>query len=184
MSLRPEPIGPVPVQTARVAHAAFPRGNPSLRVVDAVGTLFCGTQFADRYSREGQPAEDPARLALVTIFQFAEGLSDRQAADAVRGRIDWKDALTLPLEDPGFDASVLTEFRGRLLAGNAERRLFDTVLATLKTFGFVKARGRQRTDSTHVLAAIHVLNRLENVGETLRQALNTRTVVAPNWLQS
>jgi transposase len=120
----------------------------------------------------------------VTIFQFAEGLTDRQAADAVRARIDWKYALCLPLEDDGFDASVLVEFRARLLSGRAELRLFETLLACLKDRGFVKARGRQRTDSTHVLAAIHVLNRLECVAETLRHALNVLAIAAPDWLRS
>ena len=170
MSLHPQPVEPVPALTAQIACAAFPQGNRYLRVMDTLGCIFADGQFAALSSKEGQPAEAPWRLALVTIFQFAEGLADRQAADAVRGRIDWKYALRLPLDDPGFDASVLCEFRGRLLAGNAERRLFDTLLAQLKTHGFVKAHGRQRTDSTHVLAAIHVLNRLECVGETLRQA--------------
>ena len=184
MSLPSTPLGPVPTLTAQIARAAFPQGNAYLRVMDRLGPVFHDAQFTDLYSKEGQPAEAPWRLALVTIFQYAEGLADRQAADAVRGRIDWKYALRLPLDDPGFDASVLCEFRGRLLAGNAERRLFDTLLAQLKTHGFVKAHGRQRTDSTHVLAAIHVLNRLECVGETLRQALNTLAVVAPTWLQS
>ncbi len=120
----------------------------------------------------------------MTIFQFAEGLSDRQAADAVRGRIDWKYALCLELEHPGFDASVLSEFRTRLIAAGAETVLFETLLTTLKEAGLVKPRGRQRTDSTHVLAAIQVLNRLELVGETLRHALNTLAVVAPDWLRS
>ncbi len=184
MSLRASYEYRVPAETARVARAAFPHGNPYLRVSDTLGPIFSNSQFTDLYSTEGQPAEDPVRLALVTIFQFAEGLSDRQAADAVRGRIDWKYALGLPLEDPGFDASILSEFRQRLLVGRAERRLFDTLLAQLKAHGFVQARGRQRTDSTHVLAAIHVLNRLECVGETLRQALNTLAVVAPDWLRS
>ena len=133
---------------------------------------------------KSQPAEDPAQLALVTLFQFAEGLTDRQAADAVRARIDWKYALRLPLEDTGFDSTVLVEFRARLLAGDAERRLFDTLLDCLKTHGFVKARGRQRTDSTHVLAAVRTLNRLELVGETVLFALNRLTVVAPDWLRA
>ena len=184
MSLHPEPVGPVPEHTAQIARAAFPCGNPYLRVADRLGSIYRDAEFVDLYSKEGQPAEAAWRLALVTLFQFAEGLADRQAADAVRSRIDWKYALRLPLDDPGFDASVLCEFRGRLLMGNAERRLFDTLLAQLKTHGFVKAHGRQRTDSTHVLAAIHVLNRLECVGETLRQALNTLAVVAPAWLHS
>lgn len=123
-------------------------------------------------------------MALVTIFQFAVGLTDRQAADAVRGRIDWKYALCLLLEDPRFDASVLSEFRDRLLVGEAEARLFDTLLEILREQGLVKARGRQRTDATHVLATVQVLNRLEFVGETLRQAPNTPAAVVAEGLRS
>jgi len=109
---------------------------------------------------------------LITVLQFLEGLSDRQAADAVRGRIDWKYFLCLDLDDPGFDYSVLCEFRGRLLAGGAEHELFDRVLDTLRECKFVKARMRQRTDSTHVVAAIRDMNRLERVMEMLRATLN------------
>jgi transposase len=184
MSLR-SPLGySLPEETARIARAAFPKGNPYLRLYDALGPIFHNPDFADLYSEVGQPAEDPAQLALVTLFQFAEGLTDRQAADAVRARIDWKYSLCLPLEDQGFDASVLAEFRARLLAGGAEQRLFETVLTCLKDHGFVKARGKQRTDSTHVLAAVHDLNRLECVGETLRHALDVLAVADPAWLRS
>jgi transposase len=117
-------------------------------------------------------------------MQFAEGLSDAQAADAVRARIDWKYALALDLTDPGFDASVLSEFRQRLITGHAELLLFETMLTRFREQGLLKAKGRQRTDSTHVLAAIPTLNRLECVGETLRHALNVLATAAPDWLQS
>lgn len=170
MSLPPERVGPVPETTAPIARAAFPCVNPSLRVADMLGPIISSPQCADLFAGEAQPAEDAARLALVTNFQFAEGLSDRQAADAVRNRIDWNYALALPLEASGFDAVVLSEFRSRLLTGNAERRLFETLLTHLKAHGFVKARGRQRTDLTHVLAAILVHNRLECAGETLHRS--------------
>jgi transposase len=123
-------------------------------------------------------------LALVTVLQYVEGLSDRQAADAVRGRIDWKYALGLALTDSGFDASVLSEFRTRLVQGQAERLLFDALLARFRAAKLLKARGRQRTDSTHVLAAVRTLNRLEGAGETLRQALNVLAVAAPDWLRA
>jgi transposase len=172
----------IPEETVRIARAAFPKGNPYMQLHDAVGPTYDNQQFAPLFSNLGQPAEDPARLALITIMQFAEGLSDRQAADAVRSRIDWKYALALELTDPGFDASVLSEFRDRLIAGSAEMLLFETMLNHLRERQLLKPRGRQRTDSTHVLAAIHVLNRLECVGETLRHALNTLAVVAPDWL--
>jgi len=184
MSLRAPIVYCLPEDTAQVARAAFPKGNAYLRVYDTLGPIYSNPQFAALFPKDGQPAVAPAQLALVTIFQFAEGLSDRQAADAVRGRIDWKYALCLELGHPGFDASVLSEFRSRLIAAGAESALFETLLATLKEAGLVKPRGRQRTDSTHVLAALQVLNRLELVGETLRHALNTLAVVAPDWLQS
>ncbi len=181
--LQPQPIGPVPEETARVAQAAFPKGNIYLRLRDELGALYEDTSFAALFDTRGQPAETPWRLALVLVFQFVEDLSDREAADAVRSRIDWKYALGLELTDPGFDASVLSEFRTRLIEGAAERQLLDTMLVRLKAAGLVRARGHQRTDSTHVLAAIRTLSRLECVGETLRYALNTLARVAPEWLR-
>lgn len=184
MSLTPQTFDAVPEETAQVAHAAFPKGNVYMRMRDEFGSLYTDQAFAALFPRRGQPAEAPGRLALVTIMQFAEGLSDRQAADAVRARIDWKYALALELTDPGFDASVLSEFRGRLIDGHAEQMLFETLLTRFRAVGLLKPRGRQRTDSTHVLAAIHTLNRLECVGETLRHALNVLAVVASDWLRS
>jgi transposase len=119
----------------------------------------------------------------VTVLQFIEGLSDRGAADAVRGRIDWKYLLCLELEDPGFDHSVLCEFRTRLLEGGAERILFDKILSALRDKKLVKSRTRQRTDSTQVLAAVRDLNRLERVGETLHATLNVLAVAASEWVR-
>lgn len=184
MSMRAPGVYCLPAETARVARAAFPKGSTYLRRYDALGPIYTNPQFASLFPKDGQPAMAPAQLALVTIFQFAEGLSDLQAADAVRGRIDWKYALCLPLEDPGFDAAVLSEFRSRLVAGNAESRLLDLLLACCRAEGLVKARGKARTDSTHVLAATRALNRLETVGETMRHALNTLASVAPAWLRT
>lgn len=184
MCLHPAGIEPVPEATARIARAAFPKGNPYMTMRDELGTFFTDSDFADLYPKRGQPAFAPWRLALVTIFQFAEGLSDRQAADAVRARIDWKYALGLELTDPGFDFSVLCEFRERLLAGGAEERLLDRMLEHFRDKQLLKARGKQRTDSTHVLAAIRTMNRLERMAETLRAALNEVASVAPDWLRS
>jgi transposase len=174
----------IPDQTAAIARAAFPKGNPYLRMRDTLGPIYINPEFTALFSTHGRPAEAPAQLALVTIMQFAEGLTDAQAADAVRSRIDWKYALALELTDPGFDASVLCEFRARLIAGNAEHLLFESMLTLFRDHGLVKARGRQRTDSTHVLAAIHTLNRLELLGETLRHALNRLASAAPAWLRT
>ena len=116
-------------------------------------------------------------------MQFREKLADRQAAEAVRARIDWKYLLGLEITDPGFDFSVLSEFRDRLLAGSAEGLLLEKLLERCRALGLLKARGQQRTDSTHVLAAIRVLKRFELVTETLRAALNDVATVAPAWLQ-
>jgi transposase len=150
---------------------------------DKVGLFYTDQDFALLYPTLGQAAEAPWRLALVLVFQFMEGLSDRQAADAVRSRIDWKYALSLELTDPGFDASVLSEFRSRLIQGDQEMFLLDAMLQHFQQLGLLKARGRQRTDSTHVLAAVRALNRYECIGETLRHCLNRLATVAPTWLR-
>jgi transposase len=185
MSLHPQPPSPsIPAETARVARAAFPKGNPYLTLRDDLGPVFADGDFDDLYPKRGQPAYPPWRLALVTLLQFREGLSDRQAADAVRARIDWKYLLGLELGDAGFDFSVLCEFRSRLLAGSADERLLERVLEACRARGLLKARGQQRTDSTHVLAAVRELNRLELLGETLRAALNAVATANPDWLRA
>ncbi len=183
MSLKPCPVQPVPEETVRVARAAFPQGNPYLTLRDELGSIYHDEDFAHLFPDCGQPALSPWRLALITVMQFRENLSDRGAADAVRARIDWKYALGLELTDPGFDFSVLSEFRTRLIAGGAEELLLGKLLERSRALGLVKARGKQRTDSTHVLASIRVMNRLELVAETFRAALNELATVAPDWLR-
>jgi transposase len=184
MSLQPQEIPPILEETRRIAQAAFPRGTVYMRMRDELESIYENHLFAQLFPARGQPAEAPWRLALTTVLQCAEGLSDRQAADTVRSRIDWNYALSLELTDPGFDHTVLSEFRTRLVAGQVEQLLLDTLLARGRERGLLKVRGRQRTDSTHVLAALRVLNRLERVGETLRHALKNLAVVAPDWLRA
>jgi transposase len=183
MSLQPRLIDEIPEETARVAKAAFPKGNVYLRLRDEIGTFFEDEQFRGLYAQRGQPGYSPWRLALICIMQFMEDLSDRAAAEAVRGRIDWKYLLGLELEDEGFDYSVLSEFRQRLIEGSVERMLLDQLLQVVKGKGLIKERSKQRTDSTHVVAAVRILNRLELIGETMRAALNDIATVAPDWLQ-
>jgi len=184
MSLKRRPVGEIPADTAEVAHAVFPKGNLYLQIRDELGTLYTDEDFADLFPAVGQPAEAPWRLALVTVMQFIENLTDRQAAAAVRSRIDWKYALGLALKDPGFHFSVLSDFRARLIEGSAEQTLLDKLLVEFKARGWLTARQRQRTDATHVMAAIRTLTRIEMVGETLRQALNHLATVVPEWLRS
>jgi transposase len=121
-------IDEIPAETRKVAEAAFPKGNLVMTIRDRLGTVYADEQFQDLFPSRGQPAESPARLALITVLQFMEGLTDRQAADAVRGRIDWKYCLGLELTNAGFHYSVLSEFRTRLLAGSAEERLLSILI--------------------------------------------------------
>ncbi|WP_326805528.1 IS1182 family transposase [Streptomyces sp. NBC_01788] len=182
MSLRGVDLAEIPEETARLARAVFPKGCPVMRVRDALGPVFSDADFEELFPVRGRPAVSPARLALVSVLQFAEGLTDRQAAHAVRSRLDWKYALSLELADTGFDFSVLSEFRARLVDGEAVQMMFDAVLRAAGEAGLVKAGKRQRTDATHVLAATRDLNRLEFVVETLRAALNQVAAEAGDWL--
>jgi transposase len=182
VSLQPQPWPEVPELTAQVARAAFPKGTLAMRVRDDLGPLFADEQFASAFAPQGAPGCSPGQLALVSVLQYAENLSDRQAAEQVRGRIDWKYLLGLELIDPGFDFSVLSGFRARLVEHGLEEKVLDLLLARLSDLGLLRAGGRARTDSTHVLAAVRSLNRLEFVGETMRAALEALAAAAPGWL--
>jgi transposase len=184
MALRPQSLPPVPEATAAAVHAAFPKGNLSVERRAEFGRLYDVQLFADRYPPRGRPvAVAPWRLALVMVMQHSEGLTDRQAADAVRRCRDWKYALSLELTDPGFDFPLLHDFRQRLLAHDGAQRLRDTFLTACKARGWIKARGTQRTDSPHVLAAVRTLPRWEGVLEAMRWALNQLSDAAPVWVQ-
>jgi transposase len=182
MSLGHNPGKGIPVQTARIAWASNPRGTPAMWVRDRLEGLFTDEDFADWYPADGRRGLSPARLVLVSVLQFAENLPDRQAAQAVRCRIDWKYALGMELTDPGFDHSVLSEFRDRMAEDDRADRLLAVMVDRLVAAGLVKGRRRQRTDSTHVLAAIRRLSRTELVAETLRTALEEVSVAAGGWL--
>ncbi|MGQ4334928.1 IS1182 family transposase [Streptomyces hayashii] len=182
MSMQPKGSGEIPAETVRVARAAFPKGSLAVRVRDELGSLFSDGQFVGLFPARGKPAWSPGRLAMVLVLQFVEGLTDRQAAQAVRARIDWKYALGLELADAGFDFSVLSEFRDRLVGADGGQEVLDTVLAAARKRGLVTARGKARTDSTHVLSAVRELNQLELVAETLRSALNAVALAEPVWL--
>ena len=155
----------------------------SYSCVTRLRTIYSDEAFADLFPTHGQPALAPWRLALVTVFQFMEGLTDRQAAEAVGDRLAWKYALSLELTDPGFDHTVLSEFRSRLVAGNAEQRLLDLLRERCREGGWLKARGRQRTDATHLLAKIRARNRVLCVAQTMVYALNVLAEVAPEWVR-
>ena len=182
MSMQPEPWPEVPAGTARIARRAFRKGSLAMRARDELGAWYQDEKFGAVYGTRGAPGISPAQLAMVTVLQFTENLTDRQAADAVRGRLDWKYCLGLELDDEGFDFSVLSEFRSRLVAGAMEAALLEALLARLGALGLVGAGMRQRTDSTHVLGRIRDLNRLELAGESVRAALEALAAAAPGWL--
>jgi transposase len=172
----------IPPETVRVACAALDEDNRYRKLREHFDAVFSDDAFEDLFPARGQPAATPWRLALVTVLQFAEGLSDREAADAVRARIDWKYLLGLELTDPGFDHSILSRFRDRLIEGNAEMLLLRQILDKGRKLGLVRKGGDMRTDATHVIASVRNMNRSELVGETLRAALNVIAIVDPKWL--
>src|SRR6266705_1499438 len=184
MSMQPQPW-PQPAQEIVVAVRAMyarRRAPLAVQVRDQLGELFADAQFAVAFGVRGKPGWSPGRLALVTVLQMAEALSDRQAAEAVGDKLSWKYALGLGLGDPGFDASVLSEFRTRVVAHGLEERVLDLLLVALQDKGILKAGGKQRTDSTHVVAAVRDLNRLELAGESVRACVEALAVAAPGWL--
>lgn len=184
MSLQPQKLPEIPEEIARAAKLLFPKGNRFMWLRDELGAIYNDEQFASLYPNSGQLAEQPWRLAVMSVIQYMENYTDRQAAEAMKARIDVKYALSLELTDPGFDFSVLSEFRSRLIKGNLEEVLLTKLLEICQERGLLKERGKQRTDSTHIEAAIRNLNRIECVGETLRAALNSLAVVVPDWLRA
>jgi transposase len=166
----------------RVACAALDENNRYRKLREHFGTVFNDESFEPLFPLRGQPAATPWRLALVTVLQFAESLSDREAAEAVRARIDWKYLLGLELTDPGFDYSILFRFLDRLIDGNAEMLILSQILDKSRTLGLIGKRSDMRTDATHVIASVRNMNRNELVGETLRAALNVLATVDPKWL--
>src|SRR5258707_284414 len=182
MMMYPQEIGSIPEETRRIAQAACPKGTLAMRLREALGELYQDEQFTAMYRVEGQPAYAPWRLAMVIVLQYTENLTDRQAANAVRERLDWKYALGLELSDTGFDYSLLSAFRSRLVEASAETLLLERLIEVCKQRGWLKEGGKQRTDSTHVLARVRSLSNLECVGETLRAALDDLAGFAPDWL--
>jgi transposase len=184
VSMRPVPWPEPSPEIASAVRAMYARGQVPLPVVirDRLGEVFGDDQFETAFASRGKPGWSPGRLALVTVLQMAENLTDRQAAEAAGERISWKYALGLELDAPGFDASILSEFRARLITHGLEEQVLDTLLARLKGWGLIGAGGKQRTDSTHVLSAVRDLNRLELAGESVRAVLEALVVAAPGWL--
>ncbi|MGW2938782.1 transposase, partial [Streptomyces sp. NPDC001156] len=185
VSVQPRPW-PEPDPQVAAAIRAIYRGRREVplpvQVRDRLGELFPDAAFAEAFGRAGKPGWSPGRLALVTVLQKAANLTDRRAADEVRESLAWKYALGLGLEDPGFDHSVLSEFRSRVVSHGLEERVLDLLLERLTALELLTAGGSQRTDSTHIVSAVRDLNRLELVGESVRAALNALAAACPDWV--
>jgi transposase len=186
MCMQPVPW-PEPDPQIAAAIAAKYRGKRprplAVQIRDRLGQWLGDEDFAAVFGIRGRPGWSPSRLSLVTVLQRAENLTDRLAAEAVRTRIDWQYLLGLPLDDPGFDHTVLAEFRGRVADAGLEQMVLDALLGRLAADGLVRAGGKQRTDSTHVVAAVAALNRLELAGESVRAALEALAAAHPAWLE-
>ncbi|MGW2370442.1 transposase [Streptomyces sp. NPDC001667] len=165
-----------------MARAAFPKGSLPIRVRDRLAGVFADEPFAGSFGVRGAPGGPPAVLSLVTVLQFTENLTGRQAAEAARERLLWKYALGMELADAGFDFTVLSKFRARLTGHGLERVVFGLLVDHCRQAGLIGAGGKQRTGSTHVISAVRDLNRLELAGESVRAALEALAVVAPAWL--
>jgi transposase len=182
MSMNPSGLEPIPDETRALMQRLSPKGTMVSQLRDALGPIYSDEQFAHLFPKRGRAAEAPWRLALVTVLQAIEGPTSRQAAEYVRTRIDWLYALALPLDDPGFDYSILADFRQRLLTHEAQDLLLAPILQLCRERGWLKAGGKHRTDATAVLAQVRSLNSLESVGESMRAALNARAEQEPEWL--
>ncbi len=184
MSMKPRGLEPIPDETRLLMQRLCPKGTMVTQLRDALGPIYSDEPFAQLFAKRGRPAEAPWRLALVTVLQAMEGLTDRQAAESVRTRIDWLYALALPLDDPGFDYSILSDFRQRVLAAQAQDLLLEPILRLCRERGWLKPRGKQRTDATAVLARVRALSSLESVGESMRAALDAVASQEPEWVQA
>jgi transposase len=182
--MEPQPWPEPAPEVARAVRAKYREREVPLPVTvrDRLGELFADGEFAGAFGARGPRGWSPGRLALVTVFQMAENLTDRQAAEAVRDKLSWAYALGLGLEDPGFDFSVLSQFRTRVAEHHLEEKVLDLLLAALIEQGLLGAGGKQRTDSTSVVSAVRDLNRLELVGESVRALVEALSAAAPDWL--
>ena len=179
----PEPDPQIAAAVASMYHGRKTPRPLAVQIRDRLGQWLGDEQFVSAFGDRGRPGWSPSRLALVTVLQRAEKLTDRLAADAVRMRIDWKYLMGLPLDDPGFDDSVLSEFRGKVAGAGLEQAVLDALLDRLAADGLVAGGGKQRTDSTHVVAAVAALNRLELAGESVRAVLEALAAAHPAWLE-
>lgn len=184
MTIGYQDYGTIPAETVRVVKATLRKSNKYVVLGDELGVIYADESFAGLYRSQGAESIPPGLVAQLVIIQYIEGVSDRAVLEQLPVRMDWKYFLGLTLTDPGFDPSVLSEFRQRLTEHEQANLLLEVLLARCQEAGLLKARGRQRTDSTYVLAAVRSLNRPELLGETLRTTLDRLATLAPQWVEA
>ena len=184
MSLQWQLPREVPPDTAQIGQVILRSHNVYRQVGERFHDLLPEESvFAPLYEPTGRGAISPLLLSLVTVFQMLEKVPDRLAAEYVVSRLDWKYALHLSVTYQGFHFSVLSAFRARLLSHQQERLMFEQLLKRLKELGLLKAGGKMRTDSTHVLGLVERLSQLELVTESLRLALQAVQQAAAEWVE-
>jgi IS5 family transposase len=137
------------LDAAALCRQLVPAGSVEAFLSDHRRELFPDEMFADLFpSGRGRPSIPAGVVATVMVLQALEGLSDRDAARALRDRISWKVAAGLALDDPGFDYSVLTYWRTRLRRSDRPERIFEAVREVVAATGVVAGRTRRAVDST------------------------------------
>jgi transposase len=184
MPIQSAPFPPIPRDTARAAQAAFGKGNIYVMIGDQIEPLLAEADLTDLAAAMDKPTATLGMLALVTAFQSAENLPDRRAAEAVRTRTDWKYALHLPLEGPGFDPLMLCEFRQHALRDPAAQQAFGQVLDHLAEIGLLRRLGHPRAGAAEVLIAVCTMSRLERLAEAMHITLEALATRQPEWLRT
>ena len=174
---------PLPADIARAAKAVFNQRNVYLTIGDQMESIVAGIDRVNLAALSGKPENSFVLFTLATLFQYAEGLTDRQAGEATRLRIDWKYALHLPLNHPGLDPTELCEFRQGLLFNTAARQVVEQLLTRVVELGLLGSRSRPRVEVGDVLAAVCTLARLEQIAEAMCLALEAVAAREPEWLR-
>jgi len=182
MSLKDPFPEEVPGETARLVEPLLADDSVYRLVAECVDEFLSDEQFIELYANEGRPGINPVLLSLVTVFQFLEKLPDRAAAEMAVMRMDWKYALRQPLDWRGFHYSDLCNFRKRLLGQGQESMVFEHLLDYLRERGLVRAGGKQRTDTTHILGAVKQLGDIEVIGEGVRLAISELMSTDAKWV--
>lgn len=179
------PYPPVPADTAHAAMSLFGKGNVFLRLGDALSSLLCDLVPIEMKpnARDNQTAQTKIQLSLLTIFQFAEELTNQQMVEALRNRVELKYALHLPMNTPKLDPDALCEFRRNLFENPAYQQIFQTLLDRTAEFGLFKNIQEQPILTIPVLVAVCTATRIEEVVDAMNQALETLAATNPEWLR-